>query len=135
MFLLTINYAHPILDEQQLHRVKVLNKFPDRQRNVLKLLTYQNLVNYRIIPIGFKLGKLKGRKGEVLSEEEEEKEGNRIAGIQSWITRILFFSSFTRNIPHFIFFFVLFSDMSKLAVGFKKPPTVTPQNKGKGILK
>ena len=50
----------------------------DSWRNVLKLLTYQNLVNYEIILVGFKLRKLKGNKGEVLSEEEEKEkeEGN-----------------------------------------------------------
>ena len=73
--LLAIKHAHPILDEQQLHWVKVLCQLLDNQCNVLKLLTYQNLVNYGIIPIRFKLGKLKG---EALSgeEEAEKEEGN-----------------------------------------------------------
>ena len=46
----------------------------------MKLLTYQNLVNYRIIPVGFKLSKLKGNKGEALSEEEEEQEKEKEEG-------------------------------------------------------
>ena len=61
--LLAVNLAYPILNEQQLHRVKVLCKLPDSRRNVLKLLTYQNVVNYEIIPIGSSLVSSRAIKG------------------------------------------------------------------------
>ena len=127
--MLIVNCAGPILNKQQLHRVKVLCKLPDSQCNVLKLLTYQNLVNYEIIPIGFKLGKLKGNKGKVLSKAgEEEKEESNLYSC------LAFKLPSNRNSSHFTYF-LIFSEMSKLAVGFNKPPSMSQQDKEKGILK
>ena len=62
--------SDPVLNHEQLKRVKEVFKLSDSWRNVLKLLTYHKNDHYQIIPINFKLPKFKGVKGEEQSEQE-----------------------------------------------------------------
>ena len=94
------------------------------------------MVYYRIILVGFKLGKPKGTKEEELSEQEEE---DHQKTEKKWVGNIfllvpLFLFTYSPQY-HLLLNFLCFSDMLKLVACFKKSPTMTYQDKGKGIIK